>query len=107
VRYGEVWLAQADLYATKPRPVLIVQSNRVTEYDSTVACLVTSFENPSNIARVEVQPDASNGLRKRSFTMVDKIYSFEKPGMLECVGDLDEERINEVKERLRYLLELG
>jgi mRNA interferase MazF len=87
--------------------VLIVQSNRVTEYDSTVACPVTSFENPSSIARVEVQPDTSNGLRKRSFILVDKIYSFEKSDMLECIGNLDEERINEVKEKLRYLLELG
>jgi mRNA interferase MazF len=106
VKYGEIWLAQADLYAAKLRPVLIVQSDRVTEYDSTVACLVTSFDNPSNIARVEVQPNDSNGLKKRSFIMVDKIYSFEKSDMTSCIGALDEEKINEVKEKLRYLLEL-
>jgi mRNA interferase MazF len=86
--------------------VLIVQSDRVTEYDSTIACLVTSFENLLNIARVEVQPNDSNGLRSRSFIMVDKIYSFEKTDMIKRIGVLDEETINEVKEKLKYLLEL-
>jgi mRNA interferase MazF len=100
MRYGEIWLAQADLYATKSRPVLIVQSNKVTEYDSTVACLVTSFENPSAVIRIEVQPSDSNGLKKRSFIMVDKIYSFERSDMVKCIGELEGEKIEEVKEKL-------
>jgi mRNA-degrading endonuclease toxin of MazEF toxin-antitoxin module len=34
------------------------------------------------------------------------IYSFEKSDMVDCIGKLNEEKINEVKEKLRYLLEL-
>jgi mRNA-degrading endonuclease toxin of MazEF toxin-antitoxin module len=85
---------------------LYVQSDRVTECNSTVACLITSFENFSNIARVEVQPDNLNGLERRSFIMADKIYSFEKSDMVKCIGALGEESIHKVKEKLKYLLEL-
>ena len=41
---SDVWTCLYEGYASKPRPVLIVQDNAVSgQFGSTVMCLITSF----------------------------------------------------------------
>ena len=43
MKRGEIWTLQADGYASKPRPVVIVQSDAVDRFDSVITCLLTSY----------------------------------------------------------------
>ncbi|WP_267889617.1 type II toxin-antitoxin system PemK/MazF family toxin [Bifidobacterium myosotis] len=50
MRRGEIWTLQADGYASKPRPVVIVQNDAVDRFDSVITCLLTSYDS-SDITR--------------------------------------------------------
>ena len=56
----------------KPRPALIIQSDRFNEHATVTVLPVTGTMVPAPLLRVTVQPDASNGLQKPSQVMVDK-----------------------------------
>jgi hypothetical protein len=40
MKRGEIWTLQADGYASKPRPVVIVQNDSIGGFDSVVTCLL-------------------------------------------------------------------
>ena len=42
---GEIWTMRDEIYASKARPVVIVQSDEVDGFDSIVLCLMTTFES--------------------------------------------------------------
>ena len=56
----------------KPRPALIIQSDRFNEHATVTVLPVTGTMVAAPLLRVTVQPDASNGLQKLSQVMVDK-----------------------------------
>ncbi|HQX84298.1 MAG TPA: type II toxin-antitoxin system PemK/MazF family toxin [Aestuariivirga sp.] len=56
----------------KPRPALIIQSDRFNEHATVTVLPVTGTMVAAPLLRVTVQPDASNGLQKPSQVMVDK-----------------------------------
>lgn len=41
MRRGEVWTLRDDGYASKARPVVVVQDETVAEFDSIILCLLT------------------------------------------------------------------
>lgn len=45
MKRGELWLLQDDGYASKPRPVVVVQSDTINQFHSVVLCLLTSFDS--------------------------------------------------------------
>jgi mRNA interferase MazF len=103
---GEIWIARADLYASKVRPVLVIQADAYDRYGSTVTCLFTTVYNINDAARVRIEPDNANGLDAVSFVMVDKIFSFDKADLDKRFGRLDEHDMRRVSDRLRAVLEL-
>jgi mRNA interferase MazF len=103
---GEVWVAQADLYATKVRPVLVIQSDLHDAYDSIVTCLITTHDNPNAVARVKLEPGPENGLAQTSFAMTDKIFSFDKADLARRIGALSGPDMDRVSEKLRAMLGL-
>lgn len=68
---GEIWTMKDDLYASKARPVVIVQSDKIRGFDSVVLCLMTTFESSGIPTRVRVEPSTDNGLDRTSFVMTD------------------------------------
>jgi mRNA interferase MazF len=103
---GEIWVARAELYATKVRPVLVIQADDHDAYESTVTCLLTSFESRSDVARVRIEPDADNNLDTVSFVMTDKIFSFDKGDLDKQIGRLAYEDMKRVSEKLKAVLGL-
>ena len=60
----------------KPRPALVIQSDLFANLTSTVTiALLTSAELEIPIFRVPVEPSETNGLRTRSFVMIDQTFS--------------------------------
>ncbi|MDR0576533.1 MAG: type II toxin-antitoxin system PemK/MazF family toxin [Candidatus Accumulibacter sp.] len=103
---GEIWIARAELYATKVRPVLVIQADGYDAYGSTITCLFTSFENENDIARIKIDPDAGNKLKTASYVMTDKIFSFDKNDLDKRIGRLSDEDMARVSEKLRAVLGL-
>lgn len=67
-----------DLYASKARPVVIVQSDKMSGFDSIVLCLMT-----------------------------DKITSVSRSMLGKRIGVLERDRIDEVSEKLALVLGLS
>lgn len=78
MKRGEIWTLQADGYASKPRPVVIVQSDAVDRFDSVITCLLTSYDSSDIDTRVRLEPSPENGLNKVSYVMTDKIVTVDR-----------------------------
>ena len=101
---GEIWTMRDDLYASKTRPVVIVQSDSVAEFDSVVLCLMTTYERSGMPTRVRVEPSAQNGLERTSFVMADKIASVSRGMLGKRIGILERDRMDEVTAKLAMVL---
>lgn len=66
-------MAGGSGYASKPRPVVIVQDDAFTARDSVTVCLITTDPSDLPVFRVPVEPTTENGLRAFSRLMVDKV----------------------------------
>jgi mRNA interferase MazF len=105
VRRGEIWTAAggpAD--ASKPRPVVIVQSNRFADSDSITVCPFTSDTTDAPIIRLPVEPDDGNGLRARSRIMVDKLVSVPRRNIGHRVGRLGEDDLRRLERAILIFL---
>ena len=95
-----------DAYASKARPVVIIQSDKVSGFDSVVLCLLTTYDSSGIPTRVRVEPTKRNGLEKTSYVMTEKIASVSRAMLGKRIGALEEEAMHEVSERLRVVLGL-
>ena len=92
MRRGEVWTAAGGAdYATKPRPVVIVQDDRFDSGDSVTICLLTTDPTPGPLVRLDAAPTEANGLRVASRLMVDKLTTVPKDKLGRRIGRLDDE----------------
>lgn len=95
-----------DLYASKARPVVIIQSDEISGFDSVVLCLLTTYESSSIPTRVRVEPTVQNGLEKTSYVMTEKIASVSRAMLGRRIGMLEEEVMREVSEKVAVVLGL-
>ena len=106
MKRGEIWTIRASGYASKPRPVVIVQSDSVTRFDSVITCLLTSYDSSDIATRVRVEPDVHNGLNKTSYVMTDIIVTVERGLLGERIGVMPDEAMIQVNRRLMAVLGL-
>lgn len=103
---GEIWSMRDDLYASKARPVVIIQSDEISGFDSVVLCLLTTYESSGIPTRVRVEPTVQNGLEKTSYVMTEKIASVSRAMLGRRIGMLEEEVMREVSEKVAVVLGL-
>ena len=106
MRRGEIWTLQDKHYASKARPVVVIQSDKHDSFDSVILCLVTSYESGDISTRVHIEPSAENGLQKVSYIMTDKIVTVDKSMLGNRIGVLSEDDMTAVSEQLRVILGL-
>jgi mRNA interferase MazF len=89
LKRGEIWTASGGAdYAGKPRPVLIVQDDAFDETGSVTICLLTSHGVDAPLFRPAIEPALTNGLRERSWAMVDKITTVPRARLGDRLGTL-------------------
>ena len=89
----------------KPRPALIVQSDLFNAEHATLSVLpITSEIVGAPIFRITLEPSNTNGLRKVSQIMVDKIVSIKRDKVGESFGRLEEETMLRVNRALAVWL---
>ncbi len=95
---GEIWTAAGGRdYAGKPRPVVILQSDRFETLDSVTVCPFTTDTTEAPLLRLAVVPTGGNGLRQVSRIMVDKITTVARAKLGARIGrlrDQDMVRLN-------------
>jgi mRNA interferase MazF len=89
VKRGEIWtVAGGKDYASKPRPVVILQDDRFDMTDSITVCAFTTDPSEAPLFRLVVEPNESSGLRALCWLMVDKITTVPKSRIGKRVGRL-------------------
>lgn len=94
MKRGEIWTVAAGTgYASKPRPVVILQDDRFDATDSLTICPLTTDPTEAHLFRLAIEPNVSNGLRAPCRLMVDKIATVPKAKIGGRLGRLDDEDI--------------
>jgi mRNA interferase MazF len=91
---GEIWTASgAKDYAGKPRPVVIVQSDRFDSLESMTVCPFTTDPVDAPLLRLAIEPSMANGLKEASRIMIDKLTTVPKTKLGVRVGRLEDREI--------------
>jgi mRNA interferase MazF len=94
-KYGDVVLVAGGTYTSKPRPVLVFQSNITKTDDSVIIIPFTSVDNTDIQTRVKISPTAQNGLDRKCFLEVEKISAIKKANIGKSIGTLEHIHIDE------------
>ncbi|GHT55182.1 hypothetical protein FACS1894109_01240 [Spirochaetia bacterium] len=106
MKRGEIWTLRDEGYASKVRPVVIVQSDPEEFFNSVILCLFTTFESSHIPTRVYITPDETNGLKKNSFIMTEKLITIDKKELGEKIGVLTADQMRQIAGQLAKLLEI-
>ena len=94
MKRGEIWtIAGGSDYAGKPRPAIIIQSDKFDATSSITICPLTATMVDAAPARLAIVPSRKNGLQIRSQVMVDKIATIPKSKARRRIGELDSTEI--------------
>jgi mRNA interferase MazF len=74
----------------KPRPALVIQSDRFDGTGTVTVLLLSSTLINAPLIRLQIDPTPENGLRKRSQVMVDKAMTVKRDKLGEPFGRLDD-----------------
>ncbi len=75
----------------KPRPALIIQSDRFDQTGTITVLLVSGTLAAAPLIRMTIEPTPNTGLKKRSQVMVDKAMSVKRDKIGAIIGHLDAE----------------
>lgn len=108
-RRGELWIAsgRGDC-TTKPRPVLILQDDSLTneEMDSVIVCPSTTDREHSGATRIPVEPSSLNGLEEPSMLQVDKLSALRSRRLDKKIGQLEDHYLIRVEDAVAMFLGL-
>ena len=91
VKRGDVVVVVMQGDVGKPRPAVVVQSDRLGRTASTVLiCPMSSDLREPDIVRPIVEPDETNGLKMPSQIMTDKLAALRHDRIRRILGTLDE-----------------
>lgn len=106
MKRGEVWSLRDKQYASKARPVVIVQSDDYSTFDSVILCLFTTYDSSDIRTRVLIKASPHSGLFKDSYVMTDKIVTVDKAILGELIGYLTDDEMKMISEQLKAILGL-
>ena len=103
MKRGEIWTIRGSGYASKPRPVVIVQAN-LRSGDSVILCLLTSVDTPEAGYRLPIKANRKTGLKKNSIVMAEKLLTVRKSDLGERIGSLTDAEMSQLSGLLARVL---
>jgi mRNA interferase MazF len=88
----------------KPRPALVIQSDRFEETGTVTVLLVTGTLVDAPLIRLTLDPSPRNGLNKRSQIMVDKAMTVRREKIGDALGRIEPEEMLGVSRALAMFL---
>jgi len=107
VRRGDIVTVAVSGDFGKPRAAIIVQNDSFADTGTLTVLLVTSTAIEAPLLRVQVQPDAENGLVQPSWIMIDKAMSVKRERVGRVIGRIREETMLTVTRNLAVFLGIG
>ena len=108
MRRGDIWtVAGGQDYASKPRPVVIVQDDSFDATSSITICAFTTDDTEAPLFRLPVEPSEHNGLRAACRLMVDKITTVAKSKIGTHIGHLDDQDVLRLNQAIVVFLGLA
>ena len=101
---GEIWTAAGGVYASKPRPVLIVQDDRFDATDSVVVIPFTTHVVDAELTRVPIPADTLSGISQPSYAMVDKVTTVRRSSLGSRAGRATAAQMVEIERTLLVFL---
>lgn len=102
---GELWTVSGGVYATKPRPALIIQDNLFSATDSVVVIPLTTTITDAPIARIAIP--TTTGIAQPSFAMIDKITTVRRSNLGARVGRVSATLMADIERSLMVFLGLA
>lgn len=88
----------------KPRPALVIQADQYSEHTSVTVLPVTSTLIDAPLLRIELQPEADNGLAQPSQVMADKTMTVRRDKVGDVFGHVAPDKLLEVERCLAVFL---
>ena len=88
----------------KPRPALIIQSDRFEKTATVTLLLLTSMPVDAPLLRLPIYPTEENGLRRSSHVMIDKIMTVRRDRVGPVIGKIGPEDMLSVTRLLAVFL---
>lgn len=104
---GDIWTVAGGVYATKPRPAVIIQDDRFSSTDSVTVLPLTSQALDAPLLRLALEPSGTTGLRNPSWVMVDKLTTVRRINVHDRLGRLSAAQLIEVERSLLVFLGLA
>lgn len=104
---GDLWTVAGGVYASKPRPALIIQDDRYDATDSVTVLPLTSTLVDAPLLRVSVDATELSGLRQSSQVMIDKLTTVRRSNVQEKIGRLSTSQLVEVERAMLAFLGLA
>jgi mRNA interferase MazF len=105
MKRGEIWtVSGAPGFGSKPRPVLIVQSDRLHGTQTVLACGFTSQTNVAVPFRPLIDATPETGLKQSSTIMIEKLAAVSRTKLGERIGALPEDDLERVEQALQLVL---
>ena len=91
----------------KPRPAIIIQSDRLQLTKSVMVCPMTGAEVDSPLVRLMIPPVPVTGLRIASFAMGEKLTAVRREKCGPVIGRLPDELVLALDEMLAVVMGLA
>lgn len=107
MRRGEIWLVAGGVYASKPRPAVVLQDDHFASTDSVTVCPLTSTELDAPLLRMRIDADELSGLDATSWIMVDKLTTVRRANVPSQVGRLSSAQLVDLERLVTVFLGLA
>lgn len=106
---GEIWTVAGGVYASKPRPAVIVQDDLFDATSSVTVAPMTSTLLDAPLMRIRISGGVGllSGLDHDSDVMIDKLTTVRRSNVHARVGRLSAEQVVEVERALMAFLGLA
>lgn len=106
-RRGDIVLVAGGVYASKPRPAVIVQDDLFEGTDCITVHPFTTSDVSAPLLRMPIPANDATGIDSPSFAMIDKVTTVRRSSAGEVIGRLDSMQMVELERRLLVFLGLA
>jgi mRNA interferase MazF len=93
MKCGDMVIVSAPGYNGKPRPAVVIQSDKLQCIDSILVSLITSTLVEAPLFRLSLEPSEKNGLKQKSQVMIDKIVAIPRAKCTPVIGHLERQKL--------------
>jgi mRNA interferase MazF len=104
---GELWTVAGGVYASKPRPSLVIQDDYFATIGSVTVLPLTSTPTDYPLLRVKIIATPHHGLTQDSWIMIDKMTTVRRSHLGQRIGRITASELVTVERRMTVFLGLA